>query len=1015
VTQPTAKGNRANGPPAAVRPWRRALARCVRADVLAPAALGVWIAAAWQDLVASLASDNPGDLLRSLSLMGAFALVFWLGQRDARRHAKAERDLRRSEARLRDMAQASSDWQWEMGPDLRFTHFSGQVADNTEEETRRTIGKTRFEQADMSLAPELWLKHGDDLANRRPFRDFIYPWRKDDGSIGYCKISGQPFYDLAGRFAGYRGTGSDVTAQKQAEQALSTALQELRESEAKFRSLVSNLPGVVYRCLPDTPWTVLYCSDRIEETSGYPAREFAEGSRTPDSLILPEDRAETDRIVREAVAKRVPFAVEYRIQHRDGSTRWIYDRGQAKFDAQGKALFLDGVTVDITERKAAEIALAATDAELRASETRFRSLVNNIPGAVYRCLYDKQWTDLFLSDAVTDIIGYPASDFIGNKVRSFASVTHPDDVKLVEDVVADAVSKRTPVTIEYRLIHRDGSVRWVYERAQPIYDINGACSYIDGVIIDITHRKLAEAALQVTDAELRKSEAKFRSLVAHIPGAVYRTCGETGRELFLSEQIEEICGYSAQELLDGPLSCMDVIHPDDRARMDAAVATAVTARSSYVIDYRIIHRDGSIRWLQDKGQAVFDDKGQPLHFDGIVFDITDLKKAEAALAEAVAEQRESDAKFRTLVANSPGAVYRCLLDENWSDVFVSEAIEDLTGYTATEFTERRVAGFGALVHPADRPYVDRSAAEAIEKRTAFVIEYRIFHRDGSIRWVYEKGHPRYDESGSPIYLDGILVDVTDRKLAEDELRRTKDEAESASRAKSEFLATMSHELRTPLNAIIGFSDIMLNERFGPLANARYAEYARDINGSGEHLLELINDILDLSKAEAGKLELHERPVDIEHVIDMSLGMVRSRAENAGIELAKDVAAGLPRLNADERKLRQILLNLLSNAVKFTPADGRVRVSAAPSANGLTLTVEDSGIGIAAGDIPKAMSPFGQVNTPLSGTHTGTGLGLPLTKRLAEMHDARFELRSELGTGTTVTIEFPTSRLINRAA
>jgi PAS domain S-box-containing protein len=902
-----------------------------------------------------------------------------------------------------------------MGADLRFTHFSGRVAGQSGEAVQRLIGKTRTEPVDTTLAPDLWRQHIEDLTNHRPFRDFIYPWRREDGSVAYCKISGRPFYDATGSFGGYRGTGSDVTAQREAEEALSAASRELRESEAKSRSLVTNLPGVVYRCLPDTPWTVVYCSDRIEEMSGYPAREFVEGGRTPDSLILPEDREGTDRIVREAIAKRVPFVVEYRILHKDGSIRWIYDKGQATFDAQGKAIFLDGVTLDITERKTAEIALAAADAELRKSETRFRSLVNNLPGAVYRCLNDKHWTEVFLSDAVADIIGYPAADFIGNKVRSFASVTHPDDVKLVEDIVAEAISKHTFVTIEYRLNHRDGSVRWVYERAQPIYGADGTCSYIDGVIIDITDRKAAEAALSVTDAELRKSEAKFRSLVAHIPGAVYRTSGETGRELFLSEQIEAICGYTAQELLDGPLSCTDVIHPDDRARVEEATAAAVAARSSYVVDYRVVHRNGTIRWLQDKGQGVFDEKGRPLHFDGIVFDITDLKTAEAALAEAVAEQREIDAKFRTLVANSPGAVYRCLLDEEWSDVFVSEAIEDLTGYTAAEFTERRVPGFGTLIHPDDRPLVDQAADEAIEKHTAFVIEYRIFHRDGSTRWVYEKGHPRYDESGNTTYLDGILVDVTDRKEAEEALRRTRDVAESASRAKSEFLATMSHEFRTPLNAIIGFSDIMLHERFGPLANARYAEYARDINSSGEHLLDLINDILDLSKAEAGKLELNERVVDIEHVVDMSLGMVRSRAENAGIELVRDVAPGLPRLNADERKLRQILLNLLSNAVKFTPAGGRVRIGAALCAGGLALTVEDSGIGIAAADIPKAMSPFGQVNTPLSGAHTGTGLGLPLTKRLAEMHDASFELQSELGAGTTVTIEFPAGRLISRAA
>ncbi|MGH6932311.1 MAG: sensor histidine kinase, partial [Dongiaceae bacterium] len=223
------------------------------------------------------------------------------------------------------------------------------------------------------------------------------------------------------------------------------------------------------------------------------------------------------------------------------------------------------------------------------------------------------------------------------------------------------------------------------------------------------------------------------------------------------------------------------------------------------------------------------------------------------------------------------------------------------------------------------------------------------------------------------------------------------------------------ELRTPLNAIIGFSDMLSNELFGPLGSDKYREYVADINRSGAHLLDLINDILDLSKAESGKLELFEEPLDVAATIEKSLLMIRPRAEAAGVKLAQHVAPDLPRLFADECKLVQILLNLLSNSVKFTPTGGRVGVSAARTGHGLRITVEDNGVGIATEDRDKALALFGQIQTAMSRNHAGTGLGLPLTKRLAQLHGANFDLQSELGAGTTVTIEFPASRVMTRAA
>jgi signal transduction histidine kinase len=236
-------------------------------------------------------------------------------------------------------------------------------------------------------------------------------------------------------------------------------------------------------------------------------------------------------------------------------------------------------------------------------------------------------------------------------------------------------------------------------------------------------------------------------------------------------------------------------------------------------------------------------------------------------------------------------------------------------------------------------------------------------------------------------------------------------AEAANRTKSEFLANMSHELRTPLNAVIGFSDVMLAQAFGPLGAARYREYAEDINRSGQHLLNIINDILDLSKIEAGHLELHEEICDAAAIVEACRHLLKQRAELGGVDLRLDIGAPPPALRADAVKLKQILVNLMTNAVKFTPAGGQVVVTAARAADGwFEFTVADTGIGIAPADIERVMQPFVQVENSMARRHGGTGLGLPLARRLAELHDGELRLISRLGAGTTVTVRLPPVRM-----
>ncbi|MBX9633844.1 MAG: HAMP domain-containing protein [Magnetospirillum sp.] len=252
----------------------------------------------------------------------------------------------------------------------------------------------------------------------------------------------------------------------------------------------------------------------------------------------------------------------------------------------------------------------------------------------------------------------------------------------------------------------------------------------------------------------------------------------------------------------------------------------------------------------------------------------------------------------------------------------------------------------------------------------------------------------------------IYTDITDLKVGEEELRSAKALAESAAQAKTDFLAAMSHELRTPLNAVIGFSDTMLSGVFGDLGNERYRDYVQDIHRSGLHLLSLINDILDLSKIEAGHMSVDRQPVNVLDVVERAVSMMRDSASAHQLALEFSLPADLPKIAGDDRRLLQVILNLLSNAVKFTPEGGHIAISGWSENGDVVLQVTDSGIGIKPEDIPRALQAFGQIDSARSRRFPGTGLGLPLSRRLIELHGGTLSIASTPGMGTTVAIRLP---------
>src|SRR5258708_1111402 len=293
-------------------------------------------------------------------------------------------------------------------------------------------------------------------------------------------------------------------------------------------------------------------------------------------------------------------------------------------------------------------------------------------------------------------------------------------------------------------------------------------------------------------------------------------------------------------------------------------------------------------------------------------------------------------------------------------------------------------------------------------------QIRLMHQDGNYRWM--------DTLATAVEWDGQmaslswLTDITERKLMEGEIIKSKEAAEFANRTKTEFLAHMSHELRTPLNAIIGFAEVIKDELFGPVGKPNYADYANDIHKSGQHLLELINDILDLSKLEAGKLELKETDISLSGLVEQTCMLMRNNARTSGVTIVIDAPESIPLIPPAERDLRQVILNFLSNALKFTPRGGTVttRVRALPE-GGLIFSVSDTGIGMDPEEVRTALMPFGQIDSMIARQHKGTGLGLPISKSLIELHGGRLSISSQPTKGTTLTVTFPAERVCRAAA
>jgi PAS domain S-box-containing protein len=437
---------------------------------------------------------------------------------------------------------------------------------------------------------------------------------------------------------------------------------------------------------------------------------------------------------------------------------------------------------------------------------------------------------------------------------------------------------------------------------------------------------------------------------------------------------------------------MGQIHEDDRPHITATINNAIKTRSPFSYRNRVRDPNVAVQFVDTLGEVEIGADGRVVSVIGVCSDVTRQVIAEKARAEA-------EAMYRVMTEQASDIIM--LHARSGEVLFASNALQRILGRSARDLDSN---SFLSFVHPDDLEEASRIDAIPLpgEYLTA---TYRARHTDGHYVWIEGTTRGVYDDCTSELlHVISVSRDVCDRKAQELKMQAAYEKVEAASRAKSGFLAGMSHELRTPLNAILGFADIMRDEMYGALGDDRYREYAGLIHDSGMHLLDLISDILDMAKIEAGKTELNFAPVDLAGTIEDCARLLAERARNGGVELVTEVPErGVP-LIADGRATKQIVLNLLSNAVKFTPRGGHVWATARSEGVRVILCVRDDGVGIPQDALPRLGHAFEQVTTDSHIAKSGTGLGLALVRALAQKHGGSMTIESVEGEGTAVTVE-----------
>ncbi len=617
-----------------------------------------------------------------------------------------------------------------------------------------------------------------------------------------------------------------------------------------------------------------------------------------------------------------------------------------------------------------EVRVQERTAALRRSEERFRALIENAHDIT--CIMDREGVMRYQSPSSKRVLGYTPEEVVGQNTFDFI---HPEDVPGVKQALDEIMaSPGATRAAEYRIRHRDG--HWVHlEAFGRTLSPTSAEEGLVANVRDISERKRAEEAL-------RESEARYRNLVEQLPVIIYIASVEEGNPMvFASTHAERLLGYPEEEWIRNPRLWLERIHAEDRDGVERAWHAAHSIGKRYVAEYRMITRAGETVWVRDESVLLRTGTGQPLCIQGVMLDISERKRAEEALRfQTTLLEAQSHTSIDGILVAHRGRVLS--MNARYADLFDLPPELGDPGRCEEMFawSSERVADPPAYRAAMERLRDDPETVERDEVRLA----------DG--RALDQYSAPLKTADGVVYGRLWMVRDITGHKRTEEELRTAKEEAERANRAKSEFLSRMSHELRTPMNSILGFAQLLARSPLAP----EHRKSVQHILKAGRHLLHLINEVLEISRIEAGRHDLSLEPVRIGPVMQEAIGLVRPLAAQLGVELDEGPwAHESVFVRADRQRLSQVLLNLLSNAVKYNRPGGRVRLSCGPAdpadpAAGLRLRVEDTGRGIPTDRTEQLFTPFARLGAEQTEVE-GTGLGLALSLRLAEAMEGALAL------------------------
>ena len=878
--------------------------------------------------------------------------------------------LAERERRLLDFTEASGDWFWEQDEALRFTFVSvREPAQGARALTQRPndplLGRTRLDHALREPGDEgAWAAHCADLAARRPFRDFVFRAKAASGPI-WVRVSGVPVFGRDGRFRGYRGVGREVTEEVEAARATARA-------ERLFRDTLDTLPVGI--CVFDAGKRLIWASRTYALDSGLDPNALCPGTPLADiARRLVEagwygEAADAEQVVAARLA--VDRSRPARWTRRHPASGRTFDIRSEPSPGGGHVV----CSVDVTP-------IVEAEALVRREAQRLDTVLSRLHTGV--CVVGPDKRVVLFNRRIEELIGL-APGFLSGGLE-FGAVLE----RLRE--VGEFSTPPNGEAFLAGLLAADRSVPQARWRRRG-----------DGMVLDLASVPLPDggfmvSANDVTALAAAEAEAQARAgLLQAILSALPHGVAVYGRDRRLA-----LVNPAYGQIMSGaPIAIGETMEEIIRRRAEAGEYGPGAAEDIVVRELsRDIARPQRRRRVRPNGTAI-DVRTAPLPDGGHISVVTDITPVVEAEAEAMRRAGVLD----TMLERIRHGI--CLFDRDQRVVAANRVAAQLLGCPAEALRPgRTLEELARLLEPSPAPGGARDAAVLVP--------------DPSVPTVtcYTRPDRRVLEVRSDPTPDGGFVltwtDVTEQKAAEAALRRAAAEAEAASRAKSQFLATMSHELRTPLNAVIGFSEALMHDpaRTDPV---RIEEYASAINEAGRHLLALINDILDVARIEAGKLDLAEDTVDLARVAEAALRLLEPAARKGGVSLALALAPDLPPVRGDERRLRQVLLNLVSNAVKFTRAGGSVRIEGGPTADGgVELRVVDTGIGIAKPDLERIFQPFTQVDSSLARPYSGSGLGLFLSRGLALAHGGTLQLQSEPGRGTTAVLRLPAERVLRR--